>query len=43
MKKFIYSIATVAVALSMSSCNDSFMDQYPDTELTESTVFRGVL
>lgn len=23
----------------MSSCNDSFMDQYPDTELTESTVF----
>jgi len=39
MKKFIYSIATVAVALSMSSCNDSFMDQYPDTELTESTVF----
>lgn len=28
-----------ALSLTAISCNDSFMDRYPDTELTETTVF----
>ncbi len=38
MKKIIY-IALVATGLTLSACNDSFMERYSDTSLTENTVF----
>ena len=28
-----------AAAIGFTSCNDSFMERYPDTSLTEQTVF----
>ena len=38
MKKILYT-ALVATGLTLTSCNDSFMDRYQDTQLTEQTVF----
>ena len=38
MKKIIYTMLAAA-AIGFTSCNDSFMERYPDTSLTEQTVF----
>lgn len=38
MKKIIYT-TFVAAGLALSSCNDSFMERYQDTQLTEETSF----
>ena len=38
MKKIVYT-ALVATGLTLSACNDSFMERYSDTSLTENTVF----
>ena len=40
MKKIIFTLLTLAV-IAFSSCNDSFMERYPTTSLTEPTVFAG--
>ena len=37
MKKIIYTMLAAA-AIGFTSCNDSFMERYPDTSLTEQTV-----
>ena len=36
MKKIIYTMLAAA-AIGFTSCNDSFMERYPDTSLTEQT------
>ena len=38
MKKIIYLMLS-AIAIGFTSCNDNFMELYPDTSLTEKTVF----
>lgn len=38
MKKIIYTVLA-AMGLSFSACNDSFMERYSDTNLTEGTAF----
>jgi|LAHS01.1.fsa_nt_gb hypothetical protein len=38
MKKII--IAAVAVALTLTSCNDDFLEKYPITDLTEGNAFK---
>ena len=32
-----------AAAIGFTSCNDSFMERYPDTSLTEQTVFSNYI
>lgn len=42
MKKNIsYIVAELLLAFSLSSCNDSFMDRMPQTEVTEDTYFNN--
>ena len=40
MKKIIYTMLAAA-AIGFTSCNDSFMERYRDTALSQQTVFRN--
>lgn len=39
MKKELYSLATVLACLAATSCNDSFMDRHPQTEIGVDSYF----
>ena len=39
MKIKIFAAAALAASLSMTSCNDDFLEKIPKTDLTEATAF----
>ena len=39
MKIKIFAAAALAASLSMTSCNDDFLEKVPKTDLTEATAF----
>ena len=39
MKKELYSLATILACLAATSCNDSFMDRQPQTEIGVDSYF----